>query len=133
MNEELTIGKLATKANVNVETVRFYERKGLLVKPQKRGSFRYYSTEYVTKIKFIKKVQELGFTLKEAGELMSLDGGLGDTCSNVTERIEIKVDEINNKMKDLKKMKKSLKLLLSCCDEGYKDADICPIVECFLK
>ncbi len=131
MDTKLTIGKLAKASNVGIETIRFYERKSLLKQPKKFGAFRHYPEEYITRILFIKRAQELGFTLKEVKELLDLKIKDHAKCSDVLGKTEEKINEINQKIKDLKKMKKSLNSLADCC----KDSDIpmseCPILECF--
>lgn len=133
MDMKLTIGKLANMANVNVETVRFYERKGLLTQPLKSGSFRYYPKNYITRIKFIKRSQELGFTLKETSELLNLNLIKQSKCSDVLIRTEQKIKEIEDKIKDLKTMKKSLKGLANCCEDTSIPLSDCPILECFIS
>ena len=132
MNESLTIGKLASAAGVNVETVRFYERKGLLRQPKKRGTFRYYPHDYIAKIQFIKRSQDLGFTLKEAKELLDLKLKDEAKCSDVLEKTEEKIGEINAKIKDLKQMKKSLEGLAKCCEDESVPLSDCPILDCFM-
>ena len=132
MNEKLTIGRLAKAAGVNVETIRFYERKGHLKQPPKVGSFRTYPTEYISRIHFIKRTQELGFTLKEAQEILELRVKEEAKCEDVLIRTEEKIEEINQKIKDLKRMKKSLEVLASCCEERNIPLSECPILECFL-
>ena len=133
IEKSLTIGMLAKSAEVNVETVRFYERKGLLKKPKKRGAFRYYPQNYIARIRFIKRSQELGFTLKEARELLDLRVKDEAKCSDVLIRTEDKVAEIEQKIADLKKMKKSLKNLAKCCEDRSLPLSDCPILECFIK
>jgi MerR family mercuric resistance operon transcriptional regulator len=73
--QQLTIGKLAEAASVSVETVRFYQRKGLLETPEKEGSIRRYDKAALRQLRFIRKAQEAGFTLKEIQELITLDAG----------------------------------------------------------
>lgn len=133
MKESLTIGKLANASDVNVETVRFYERKGILKQPQKQGAFRHYPQEYITRIRFIKRSQELGFTLKETKELLDLKIKNQSKCSDVLSRTEEKIKEINKKINDLKKMKKSLEGLASCCVDSNQPLSDCPILECFIS
>lgn len=133
MKESLTIGKLADASDVNVETVRFYERKGILKQPKKQGAFRYYPEEYVTRIRFIKRSQELGFTLKEAKELLDLKIKNQSKCSDVLSKTEEKIQEINQKISDLKKMKKSLEGLANCCVDKNQPLSDCPILECFIS
>lgn len=133
MKEILTIGKLAIASNVNVETIRFYERKGLLKQPKKQGAFRYYPEEYITRIRFIKRSQELGFTLKETQDLLELKVKNQSRCRDVLSKTEDKIKEINQKITDLKKMKKSLEELANCCVDSNQPLSDCPILECFIS
>ncbi|MBT4791391.1 MAG: MerR family transcriptional regulator [Halobacteriovoraceae bacterium] len=132
MKERLTIGKLANHACVNTETIRFYERKGLLAQPKKQGTYRYYPHEYITRIKFVKRSQELGFTLKEAFDLLKLKIKNQSKCSDVLVQTDKKILEIDAKIKDLKKMKKSLVALANCCEDTSIPLSDCPILECFM-
>src|SRR4051812_14945289 len=105
----LTIGTLAKASGVGVQTVRFYERKGLLPKPARRESgYREFSPEDATRIRFIKHAQELGFTLKEIRELFELNTRPRAGCADVKSRAELKLAEIEEKLGMLKKMRKSL-------------------------
>ena len=131
-NKKLTIGKLAQSSNVGVETIRFYERKGLIKQPKKFGSFRYYSPELVTRIKFVKRSQELGFTLKESKELLELKIKNQSKCSDILSKTEQKLKEIDEKINDLKKMKRSLKSLEKCCLSDDTPLSDCPILESFV-
>ena len=133
MKESLTIGKLASASGVNVETVRFYERKGILKQPKKQGAFRYYSEDYINRIRFVKRSQELGFTLKESKELLDLKINNQSKCRDVLSKTEEKIQEINLKINDLKKMKKSLKSLASCCVDTNQPLSDCPILDCFIS
>jgi DNA-binding transcriptional MerR regulator len=133
MKNKLTIGKLALSSNVGVETVRFYERKGLIKQPNKQGGFRYYSPDLITRIKFIKRSQELGFTLKETGGLLELKIKNQSKCSDVLIKTENKIIEINEKIKDLKKMKENLLGLAKCCTTADMPLSDCPILECFME
>lgn len=133
MNDKLTIGKVAQAANVGVETIRFYERKGLIKQPKKLGAFRYYPSDLATKIKFIKRSQELGFTLNESKELLELKIKNQAKCSDVLEKTNEKILEIDQKIKDLKKMKKSLQGLAKCCSSADLPLSDCPILECFVE
>lgn len=132
MKESLTIGKLADASDVNVETVRFYERKGILRQPKKQGAFRHYPNDYIARIRFIKRSQELGFTLKETKELLDLKIKNQAKCSDVLSKTEEKITEIKQKINDLKKMKKSLERLASCCVDANQPLSDCPILECFM-
>lgn len=132
MKERLTIGKLAKASGVNVETIRFYERKGILKQPSKQGAFRYYPEEYITRIHFIKRSQELGFTLKETKGLLDLKIKNQSKCGDVLAKTEEKIQEINQKIKDLKNMKKSLEGLANCCEDRSLPISECPILDCFM-
>lgn len=131
MKDFFTIGKLAQEAGVNIETIRFYERKELIKQPKKTGAYRYYSKDYIVRIQFIKRSRELGFTLKEAKELLDLKVRNHAKCSHVLEKTENKIKEIDEKISDLKKMKKSLKSLADCCVDKNQPLSDCPILECF--
>jgi len=132
MKSILTIGKLANAASVNVETIRFYERKGILSQPSKQGSFRYYPYSYIDRIRFIKRSQELGFTLKEIKQLLDLKIKDQSRCGDVLIKTEGKIQEITEKIKDLKKMKKSLEGLAKCCIDREQSLSECPILDCFI-
>ena len=132
MKNSLTIGKLADASDVNVETIRFYERKGILKQPKKQGAFRHYPDEYIARIRFIKRSQELGFTLKETKELLDLKIKNQAKCSDILSKTEEKIIEIDQKIRDLKKMKKSLEGLASCCVDTNQPLSDCPILECFM-
>lgn len=129
----LTIGKLGAAAGVHVETIRFYERKGLIKQPKKTDGFRKYSSDYIARIRFIKRSQELGFTLKEAKNLLDLRVRDKALCSDVLDKTEGKIHEIDEKIRDLKKMKKSLLRLADCCLERNIPIDDCPILDCFME
>jgi len=132
--DELTIGKLAKEAAVGVETVRFYERKGLLKRPPKRDyGFRHYSATDIGKIRFIKRAQELGFTLREVKGLLEIQSKRKMTGAQVKERAEEKIKEIQKKISDLKKMEASLSNLSRVCGAGEQAIKECRIFDCFDK
>jgi MerR family mercuric resistance operon transcriptional regulator len=125
----LSVGQLAKDANVNIETVRYYERRGLLPEPKRRESgYREYSPEDVFRIKFIKRAQELGFTLKEISELLALRVDAKTTCAKVKKQAEAKISDIEEKILLLKKMKAALGKLASSCKD-HKPQQGCPILE----
>lgn len=127
--ENLIIGQLAEKAQVNVETVRYYERKGLIPKPPQRASgYRQYPQETVARIQFIKNAKELGFSLREISELLSLRVNPDSRCGDVKKRAEEKISDIEEKIKTLQKMKKALLKLAKEC-KGRADISECPILE----
>ena len=129
-----TIGKLAKEAGVGVETIRFYERKGLITKPIKgEAGFRHYTTEEIWKVRFIKRAQELGFTLREVKELLDLQAKRKITGAQVRERANQKIQEIRNKIKDLSRMEASLVRLSRICGDGEQAIKECRIFDCFEK
>jgi Zn(II)-responsive transcriptional regulator len=117
--ENLKIGQLAKKAKVKVETVRYYERRGLLPDPSRRESgYRMYSETDVTRLQFIRHAQKLGFTLNEVSELLSLRVDPGITCADVKKRAEIKLNDIEGKIRALRQMKLALTRLVKLCKGG---------------
>jgi MerR family mercuric resistance operon transcriptional regulator len=125
----LPIGRLAKKAQVNIETVRYYERRGLLPEPPRRQSgYRQYSENDVSRLLFIKRAQTLGFTLKEISELLNLRVDPDTTCGDVKKRAEAKIADIEEKILALRKMKKALAKLASTC-RGRGPTSECPILE----
>ena len=127
--QTLRIGQLAKEASVNVETIRFYERKGLIPEPPRRESgYRQYTKNEVARIKFIKRAQELGFTLKEIAELLALRVDPQTTCAEVKEQAEMKIVQIEEKLRSLEKMKAALVKLAAECD-GTGPSSACPILE----
>jgi Hg(II)-responsive transcriptional regulator len=132
--EEMTIGKLAKSAGVGVETIRFYERRGLIRKPQKRdGGFRHYSGDDVSRVRFIKRAQELGFTLKEVKDLLDIQSKRKITGSQVQAKAHQKIKEIQQKLADLKRMELSLTRLAKVCGDGEQAIRECRIFDCFGK
>ncbi len=125
----LTIGQVAKKAGVNVETIRYYERLGYIPKPPRpRSGYRQYSEETVNRIQFIKRAQKLGFTLKEISELLSLKVDSGNTCADVKRRAEAKITDIEEKIHNLQGIKKALAKLVAMCS-GKGPTGECPIIE----
>lgn len=124
----MTIGQVAREAGVGVETIRFYERKGLIPEPPRRLSgYRQFPRDTVNHLRFIKRAKALGFTLKEIRELLSLRVAPGTTCRQVKVRADAKLTDIESKIADLQRMKRALKkLVASCASEGPIDS--CPIL-----
>ena len=125
----LFIGKLANAAGVNIQTIRYYERIGLIEQPQRKESgYRQYGKSDIQKIKFIKRAQELGFTLKEIQDLLTLKVDPDTTCANVRERAEKKLTDIEQKLSELIRIKKALEKLTALC-VGKGPTGDCPILE----
>lgn len=122
----LTIGRLARAAGVNVETVRYYQRLGLVDEPPKPESgFRHYSADALDRIVFIKRAQQLGFRLEEIRELLELGDG---RCADVRAKAEQKRCQIEAQIRDLRAMGATLDELIAACRAGRRDTH-CPIVE----
>lgn len=127
MATNLTIGKLAEAAGVNIETIRYYQRRGLLEEPPKPlGGHRRYAPEQVRRVRFIKKAQALGFTLGEVGALLTLDAACA--CAETRSLAARKLVLIDQKMGDLAAIRQVLGELVQQCDAGSGGAD-CPIID----
>lgn len=125
----LTIGQVARNAEVGIETVRFYERQGLLEEPARKASgYRQYSEEVVARLRFIKRAKELGFALKEIKELLALRVDPDTTCVEVKRRAEGKIADVEQKIEDLQRIKKALVKLTSVC-RGRGPTSECPILD----
>ena len=114
---ELIIGKAATAAGVGVETIRFYERKGLIEQPPKPldTGFRIYPEETVQRIRFIRQAQEIGFSLREIDELLSLRADPAADCAHVRERAAAKLEEVERKIEQLGRIRSALNELIAAC------------------
>ncbi len=125
----LTIGQVAKRSGIGLETVRFYERKGLIEEPPRTDSgYRQYPEEAVGRIRFIRRAKELGFALKEISELLSLRVDPDTTCADVREQTELKIADVEEKIRALQTIKTALeKLAVSCTGSG--PASECPILE----
>lgn len=125
----LAIGRLAKQAGVNLETVRYYERRGLLPRPPRSASgYRLFPAEAARRLRFIRRAQELGFSLKEIRELLSLRVSRTTTSAVIRTRAEAKVADIEAKIRSLESMKLTLRKLTKVCD-GCGPAAECPILE----
>jgi MerR family mercuric resistance operon transcriptional regulator len=124
----ITIGKVAKQAGIGIETIRFYERTGLLEEPPRNDSgYRQYPPEAVVKLRFIKKAKQLGFSLQEIGELFALRQQQDATCGDVRGQAEEKIRNIEEKIRDLSRMKEAL-AELACQCSGDGPVSECPIL-----
>lgn len=121
-----TIGKLAQAAGVNIETIRYYQRIGLITEPPRPASgYRLYPSDTVDRLHFIQRAKELGFTLVEIAELLKLDQG---NCKETRDLALHKLEAIQGRIRDLESMQKVLQALVDSC----KDTDTsqaCPIIQ----
>ena len=125
----LTIGKAARAAGLGVETVRFYEREGLLDRPARRESgYRQYGEGVVARLRFIRRAKELGFTLREVKELLALSGDPDATRADVRARALAKVADVEARVRGLLRIKGALVALTASC-HGDGPLEGCPILE----
>ncbi len=127
MQSKLTIGKVAKAAAVNIETIRFYQRKGLIAEPPKAlGGFRYYPEKCIEDIHFIKRAQAIGFTLEEIKELLAMQAC--DACQQTHDASLIKLNMVNARIAELERIRETLQELIGKCEkENYETA--CPIID----
>jgi MerR family mercuric resistance operon transcriptional regulator len=126
MNVELTIGRLAKAAGVNVETIRYYQRRGLADEPSKPlGGHRRYGAAAVKRVRFIKRAQQLGFTLEGVKDLLQLDDG--QNCRETRLLAEQKLTVIEGRIAGLNRMRRLLKRLIGECEKGKRPRS-CPII-----
>lgn len=131
MKGALKVGKVAQLAHVNIETIRYYERQGLIPPPPRRESgYRNYPKETVDIVNFIKRAQEVGFSLKEIANLISLRTGSDTTCGDIKRLSESKILEIEGKIQSLNRMKDELVKLVSECQEN-RQVHECPVLLAF--
>lgn len=125
----MTISELAKACGVGVETIRFYERRGLIADPRQRGTgYRDYTDGTVRRVRFIKQAQTLGFTLKEIAELLELRVSANTTCQDVRGLAEAKLTDIAEKVRTLKTFERALRRLVKQCNDASATAG-CPILD----
>lgn len=123
----LTISQVAKRAGIGLETVRFYERQGLIEEPgRKESGYRQYAEEVVERLQFIRRAKELGFSLKEIRELLALRLDPSTTCAEVRNRAKAKIADIEDRIQTLRRMKKALMELTMTC-RGRGPTGECPI------
>lgn len=131
MNESLLqIGELARQVNVSIDTVRYYERRGLLPRaPRSQGGYRLFSSETVARVEFIKQGQELGFSLDEISGLLATGGA--EECRRVSELLQVKLTEVDQKIKNMRAFRKTLAEHLLKCNVELQSHGIdasCPVL-----
>lgn len=125
----LTIGEVAKQAGVNLETIRYYERRGILREPPRRPSgYRQYDPEAVRLVRFIKRAQDLGFTLKEIQDLLRLRENPRGNRSQISALAQAKLSDIDKKIQHLQAMRRALEVLLNACACKSRTLD-CPIID----
>jgi Hg(II)-responsive transcriptional regulator len=122
------IGEAADQAGVNVQTLRYYERRGLLPKPPRRASgYREFPAAAIRVVRFIKRAQELGFSLDDVEELLRLRGNSSRNRNRIRSVAEQRIRQIEQKLRELERMNRALKTLVHSCQQGTTLA--CPIIE----
>lgn len=124
-----TIGQLARLSGAGVETIRYYEREGLIAKPPRRSSgYREYPEDTLSRLRFIRRAKALGFSLKDIKELLELRVTPGATCADIRERAEAKIADVRDKLAMLRQMEQSLVKLTDTC-QGRGPLSDCPILD----
>jgi MerR family mercuric resistance operon transcriptional regulator len=122
----VSIGTMAEAAGVNIETIRFYQRKGLLATPKRQhGSIRRYGTKDVARVRFVKAAQRLGFSLDEIAALLKLDDGT--RCDDARAMAEHKLSDVRSKLLDLRRIESALERLVADCCAPH-DTVVCPLI-----
>ena len=126
----MRISDLARRAGVNLQTVRYYERRGLLADPRGRAfGYREYGDATLERLTFIRRAQELGFTLSEIAELLALRVDARTTAGQVKERAQAKIAEVDAKLRDLERIRHALHHLTGACRGGRGPIGDCPLLE----
>jgi DNA-binding transcriptional MerR regulator len=129
------IGRVAQETGLTIDTIRFYEKQGLLRQsPRTEGGFRLFGATEIETLKFVRKAQELGFSLSEIRELLILQADHVPACSHVKEILDQKLAAVGQKIKELQDLERSLKLALRKCERGLKTAapgheESCPVLD----
>lgn len=122
----IAIGELSRQTGCNVETVRYYERIGLLPKPSRRGTYRRYEAADVGRLAFIRRARELGFKLDEIRALLDLAAGCGDSCAEIRVIAATHLSDVRSKIADLQAMERALAHAVQECDTGEFPG--CPVI-----
>lgn len=123
-----TIGAVARRAGVGIDTIRYYERENLLPPAQRRASgYRDYGPEVVERLRFIRRAKDLGFTLEEIRELLALSTDRERGVKSVRQRAEARLGVVEQRIRELQRMKRGLKQLIDACP-GHGELEHCPIL-----
>jgi MerR family transcriptional regulator, copper efflux regulator len=124
----LTIGTVARRAGVPIDTIRYYEREGLLPEPLRRASgYRSYNESAIKRLRFIRRAKDLGFTLEEIRDLLALSSNRSGGVKAVRKRAEQRLADINARIAELTRIRKGLQQLIEACP-GHGDPEHCPIL-----
>lgn len=126
--QHFTIGAIARRAHVGIDTIRYYEREGLLPPPQRRASgYRDYDPGVVERLRFIRRAKDLGFTLEQIRELLALSADRDSGVSSVKQRAQARLAEVERRIRELQRMKRGLRQLIDACP-GHGALEQCPIL-----
>ena len=123
----LRIGELSRRTGCNIETIRYYERIGLLPRPDRRGRYRQYDAAGVSSLTFIRRARDLGFTLDEIRQLLRLSAEGGAACAEARDLAATHLIDVRKRIADLKSMERALAAAVRQCDAG--DEPACPLIE----
>ena len=135
MNQAAKIGQVAQATGLSIDTIRFYEKQGLLRRSARtEGGFRLFGSPEVETLKFVRKAQELGFSLSQIRELLILRADHLPACSHVKELLDQKLTAVGQKIEELRNLERTLQLALRKCKRGLKTtapghAECCPVLE----
>ncbi|GGJ56119.1 transcriptional regulator [Sphingopyxis bauzanensis] len=123
----IQIGELSRRTGCNIETIRYYERIGLLPTPSRRGRFRSYAREDVARLGFVRRARELGFTLDEVRALLGLANGGESRCADVRDLAASHLKDVRERIADLERMERVLADSVRACDAGLEPG--CPLLD----
>lgn len=125
----LNIGQVAKQTEVTVETIRFYEKQGLIASPQRSDAgYRQYPLETIKRVRFIQHAKEVGFTLKDIGELLALRREPDSSCADIKLRATQKIEDVDKKIQELKRLREALARMVIKC-RGLGPLSTCPILD----
>ncbi|MBT9470928.1 MAG: helix-turn-helix domain-containing protein [Pseudomonadota bacterium] len=123
----IAIGELSRRTGCNIETIRYYERIGLMPAPPRRGRYRSYGGGDVVRLGFVRRARELGFTLDEVRALLGLAAGGDSTCAEVRDLAAVHLKDVRARIADLKRMERVLADSVRACDAGHDPG--CPLID----
>jgi DNA-binding transcriptional MerR regulator len=130
----LKIGEVAAQSGVSIDTLRYYERLGLLPKPARTsGGYRHYEPRAVDRVGFIKRAQSFGFTLDEIKQMLHLETANPQTCSRVLQLIEHKLEDLNRQHEEIKRLRQELSAYKTECERAITNRQCCPVIEDFVQ